>query len=54
MFAYPSYAYYQIDLKKGDIVYFKAYLLGYTIATGGSASLYIGISKEVCLFVRSR
>jgi len=46
MFAYPSYAYYQIDLKKGDIVYFKAYLLGYTIATGGSASLYIGISKE--------
>ena len=51
MFAYPSYAYYQIDLKKGDIVYFKAYLLGYTIATGGSASLYIGISKEVCLFV---
>ena len=46
MFVSPSYAYYQIDLKKGDIVYFKAYLLGRTLATGASASLYIGISKE--------
>ena len=46
MFAHPSYAYYQIDLKKGDIVYFKAYLLGYTLASGASAYLYIGISKE--------
>ena len=46
MFAPPSYAYHQIDLKKGDIVYFKAYLLGYTLASGASAYLYIGISKE--------
>jgi len=46
MFAPPSYAYKQIDLKKGDIVYFKAYLLGYTLASGASAYLYIGISKE--------
>jgi len=46
MFVSPSYAYYQIDLKKGDIVYFKAYLLGYTLASGASAYLYIGISKE--------
>ena len=46
MFAHPSYAYYQIDLKKGDIVYFKAYLLGYTLASGASAYLYICISKE--------
>ena len=46
MFAYPSFAYYEINLNKGDIVYFKAYLLGYTLASGASASLYIGISKE--------
>ena len=46
MFAQPSYAYQEIDLKKGDIVYFKAYLLGYTLASGASAYLYIGISKE--------
>ena len=46
MFVPPSYAYYQVDLKKGDIVYFKAYLLGKTLATGASAWLNIGISKE--------
>ena len=38
--------YYQIDLKKDDIIYFKAILLGSTINSGGTASLYIGISKE--------
>lgn len=47
MFVEPSYAYYQIDLSKGDIVYFKAYLLGYTISTpGGTANLRIGLAKE--------
>ena len=46
MFAPPSYAYYEHDFKKGDIVYFKAYLLGSTIVGSGTASLYIGISKE--------
>ena len=46
MFAHPSYSYYQKNLKKGDIVYFKAYLLGKTLATGASASLYIGLAKE--------
>ena len=46
MFEAPSYSYYQIDLKKGDIVRFKAYLLGKTLATGASASLYIGLAKE--------
>ena len=46
MFARPSYAYYEHEFKKGDVVYFKAYLLGYTIVGSGSASLYIGISKE--------
>jgi hypothetical protein len=45
MFAYPSFAYYEINLNKGDIVYFKAYLLGKTLATGAKASMYIGISK---------
>ena len=46
MFAYPSYAYYSYPFKKGDIVTFKAILLGKTIANGGSASLYIGLSKN--------
>ena len=46
MFVEPSYSYYQIDLKKDDIIYFKAILLGSTINSGGTASLYIGISKE--------
>ena len=46
MFARPSYAYFEHELKKGDIVYFKAYLLGKTLATGARASMYIGISKD--------
>ena len=46
MFVRPSYSYYECQLKKGDIIYFKAYLLGRTIVGSGSASLYIGISKE--------
>ena len=46
MFNVPSYAYYQVDLKKGDIVKFKAYLLGKTLNTGSTAWLYIGIAKE--------
>ena len=33
-------------MKKDDIIYFKAILLGSTINSGGTASLYIGISKE--------
>ena len=46
MFVYPSYAYYEVALNVNDVVYFKAYLLGRTLPTGGSASLYIGISKD--------
>ena len=46
MFALPSYAYYEIDLSIGDIIYFKAYLLGHAIAQGGTASLRIGLSKD--------
>ena len=46
MFASPSFAYYEVTLQPGDVVYFKAYLLGRTLPTGGSASLYIGISKD--------
>ena len=46
MFASPSYAYYEVTLQPGDVVYFKAYILGRTLPTGGSASLYIGISKD--------
>ena len=46
MFARPSYAYFEHELNKGDIIYFKAYLLGKTLATGASASMYIGISKD--------
>ena len=47
MFEKPSYAYYEHEggFKKGDVVKFKAYLLGKTLATGASASMYIGISK---------
>ena len=46
MFVYPSFAYYQVALNVDDVVYFKAYLLGRTLSSGGSASLYIGISKD--------
>ena len=45
MFEDTSFAHYEIDLKKNDIVYFKAYFLGYTINSGGTGNLYLGISK---------
>jgi hypothetical protein len=45
MFAEPSYAYYQRDLNKNDVVRFKVYLLGKTLAAGRTASINIGISK---------
>ena len=47
MFESPSYAYYYREggFTKGEVVKFKAYLLGRTLATGATASLYIGISK---------
>ena len=46
MFVSPSYAYRQVDFNKGDIVYFKAYLLGKTLATGASAWLNIRYFKR--------
>ena len=47
MFESPSYAYYYKEegFPKGTEVKFKAYLLGRTLSTGASASIYIGISK---------
>ena len=46
MFARPSYAYFEHELNKGDIIYLKVYLLGKALDTGASASMYIGISKN--------
>ena len=47
MFESPSYAYYYKEegFPKGTEVKFKAYILGRTLSTGASASIYIGISK---------
>ena len=45
MFYGTSLAYYQVDLNKNDIVYFKVYLLGRTLSTGSTAWINIGISK---------
>ena len=45
MFATPSYAYYQRDLNKNDVVRFKAYLLGKTLNAGSTGYINIGISK---------
>lgn len=45
MFAAPSYAYYERDLHKNDVVRFKAYLLGKTLTSGSTGSINIGISK---------
>ena len=41
-FQFDAYAHYQKNLNKGDIIYFKLYLL----ATSNQAKLYIGISKS--------
>lgn len=46
MFNDPSKAVYQITLKKGDIVYFKVYLLGKGLSIGSTGSINIGISKN--------
>ena len=46
MFARPSYAYFEHELNKGDIIYLKVYLLGKALDTGASALMYIGISKN--------
>ena len=45
MFAEPSYAYYQRDLHKNDVVRFKVYLLGKTLTAGSTGYINIGISK---------
>ena len=43
-YMFTAKAHYQIDLNKGDIIYFKLYLLAKTNGNG-SASIVIGISK---------
>ena len=45
MFAEPSYAYYQRELHKNDVVRFKAYLLGKTLTGSSTGYINIGISK---------
>ena len=46
MFGGTSLAYYEINLNKGDIVYFKVYLLGKTLSNGATGWINIGISKD--------
>jgi hypothetical protein len=41
-FQFDAYTHYQKNLKKGDIIFIKLYLL----ATSDNAKLYIGISKS--------
>ena len=45
MFSGTSKAFYQIDLEKDDIVYFKVYLLGKDLSNGATAWINLGISK---------
>ena len=43
-YLFNAKAHYKVSLQKGDIVYFKLYLLGQTLSNGAKASVNIGIS----------